>query len=137
LITPGLLGAIEALLREHSSVSPSKHGARGSPFPGEDGVRELHGIDLFEVSIVPHPASPDTRVLSMKSACPLDLLGSSLDPLSLEQLQAEFEAATKGIDLRPPGSDREVRVLSHKATERLRPSGTAPPQRLQRGFGEP
>jgi HK97 family phage prohead protease len=33
-----------------------------------DGVRELHGIDLFEVSIVPGPANPDTRVISMKSA---------------------------------------------------------------------
>jgi hypothetical protein len=67
----------------------------------EDGIRELHGIDLFEVSIVPHPASPDTRVLSMKSAPPLDLLGSSLDPSNLEQLQAEFEQATKGIETRP------------------------------------
>jgi hypothetical protein len=37
----------------------------------------------------------------MKSACPLDLLGSSLGPLSLEQLQAEFEQATKGIETRP------------------------------------
>ncbi len=33
-----------------------------------DGVRELHEIDLFEVSIVPHPANPDTRFLELKSA---------------------------------------------------------------------
>jgi hypothetical protein len=55
-----------------------------------------------EVSIVPHPASRDTRVLSMTSARPLDLIGASLDPPRLEQLQAEFEAATKGIGLRRP-----------------------------------
>jgi HK97 family phage prohead protease len=39
----------------------------------EDGVRELRGIDLFEVSIVPHPASPDTRVLEMKSERPIQV----------------------------------------------------------------
>ena len=33
-----------------------------------DGVRELEGIDLFEISVVPHPANPDTRFLSLKSA---------------------------------------------------------------------
>jgi HK97 family phage prohead protease len=34
----------------------------------KDGVNELHELDLFEISIVPVPANPDTRVLSMKSA---------------------------------------------------------------------
>jgi HK97 family phage prohead protease len=31
-------------------------------------VTDLLELDLFEVSIVPHPANPDTRVLSMKAA---------------------------------------------------------------------
>ena len=35
-----------------------------------DGVRELLGIDLFEISIVPIPANADTRFLSLKSAGP-------------------------------------------------------------------
>jgi HK97 family phage prohead protease len=30
------------------------------------GVNDLLELDLFEVSIVPHPANPDTRVLSMR-----------------------------------------------------------------------
>lgn len=33
-----------------------------------DGVRELLAVDLFEVSIVPSPANPDTRLLSLKGA---------------------------------------------------------------------
>jgi HK97 family phage prohead protease len=33
-----------------------------------DGVRELYNIDLYEISIVPAPANPDTRFLSTKSA---------------------------------------------------------------------
>lgn len=33
-----------------------------------DDVQELQKLDLFEVSIVPAPANPDTRVLSIKSA---------------------------------------------------------------------
>jgi uncharacterized protein len=37
-------------------------------FKREDGVRELLGIDLYEVSLTPSPANPDTRIVSMKSA---------------------------------------------------------------------
>jgi hypothetical protein len=33
----------------------------------DDGINELHELDLFEVSIVPGPANADTRVVSMKS----------------------------------------------------------------------
>ncbi len=33
-----------------------------------DGVRELLGLDLFEISIVAAPANPDTRFLELKSA---------------------------------------------------------------------
>ena len=39
----------------------------------EDGVRELLGIDLFEVSIVPHPANADTRFVSLKAASAADV----------------------------------------------------------------
>ncbi len=34
----------------------------------KDGIRELLEVDLFEISIVPHPANEDTRILSMKGA---------------------------------------------------------------------
>lgn len=33
---------------------------------GKDGVTEIVEVDLFEVSIVPAPANPDTRLLSLK-----------------------------------------------------------------------
>jgi HK97 family phage prohead protease len=32
-----------------------------------DGINELHELDLFEISIVPHPANPDTRIIEMKA----------------------------------------------------------------------
>jgi Escherichia/Staphylococcus phage prohead protease len=35
-----------------------------------DGIRELTEIDLFEVSLTPQPANPDTRILEMKSTEP-------------------------------------------------------------------
>ena len=38
---------------------------KSHPLP--DGVKALDEIDLFEISIVPIPASPSTRVLAMKS----------------------------------------------------------------------
>jgi HK97 family phage prohead protease len=34
---------------------------------GKDGVTEITEIDLFEISIVPAPANPDTKLLSLKS----------------------------------------------------------------------
>ena len=34
----------------------------------DDGIKELLGIDLFEVTITPIPANPATRFLSLKSA---------------------------------------------------------------------
>jgi hypothetical protein len=37
-------------------------------FKRDDGVRELLGIDLFEVSLTPSPANPETRIVSMKAA---------------------------------------------------------------------
>jgi len=32
-----------------------------------DGINELQELDLFEISIAPHPANPDTRIVEMKS----------------------------------------------------------------------
>jgi uncharacterized protein len=47
--------------------------------PRSDGVNALDELDLFEVSIVPIPASPDTRVLAMKSLDnTADLAGDSM-----------------------------------------------------------
>jgi hypothetical protein len=36
-------------------------------FKRPDGIEELREIDLFEVSLTPAPANPDTRILSFKS----------------------------------------------------------------------
>lgn len=57
----------------------------------KDGVIELREIDLFEVSIVPVPANPDTRILSLKSA---DALEAELQNVKsqLATALAELEA---------------------------------------------
>lgn len=34
---------------------------------GEDGVRELKKLDLYEITITPMPANPDTRFIDLKS----------------------------------------------------------------------
>jgi uncharacterized protein len=63
-------------------------------FKREDGVRELLGIDLFEVSLTPSPANPNTRIVSMKGT-------SSFEPSEhrdrrkrkeVEELAAELAA---------------------------------------------
>jgi HK97 family phage prohead protease len=43
-----------------------------------DGVNELRAIDLFEVSVCPAPANPDTRFLSLKSTAAAE--ASTSDP---------------------------------------------------------
>jgi hypothetical protein len=40
---------------------------------GADGVRELHDIDLFEVSLTPAPMNPDARILSWKAVTDRDV----------------------------------------------------------------
>ena len=39
----------------------------------EDGVKELLGVDLFEITITPSPANNDTRIVSVKSATTQDI----------------------------------------------------------------
>jgi HK97 family phage prohead protease len=39
-------------------------------FRRADGIQELREIDLYEISLTPAPANPDTRVLSFKSTDP-------------------------------------------------------------------
>jgi uncharacterized protein len=58
----------------------------------KDGITELREIDLFEISIVPVPANPDTRILSMKSA-DADRLETELQDVKarLEQLEKALE----------------------------------------------
>jgi hypothetical protein len=36
-------------------------------FKRADGIQELRELDLFEISLTPAPANPDTRILSLKS----------------------------------------------------------------------
>jgi HK97 family phage prohead protease len=38
----------------------------------KDGIRELLGIDLFEITFTPSPANAETRILEMKSASAYD-----------------------------------------------------------------
>ena len=57
-------------LVKNSVVSLSFGYLATDTFKRADGVQELREIDLFEISIVPAPANPDTRILSYKSADP-------------------------------------------------------------------
>ncbi len=103
----------------------------------EDGVRELLGLDLFEISVVAAPANPDTRFLSLKAARPsvgddewrvLASLanGTSFTPSMKE---AKVPAELVGTYLDPAGGgevfskkriDHEL-ALRRKATMRAKP----------------
>jgi HK97 family phage prohead protease len=59
----------------------------------DDGVLELQEIDLFEVSVTPAPANPDTRVLSMKS------VGQKSDEELLAELTGKSAAQRAPIQI--------------------------------------
>lgn len=55
---------------------------------GTDGIHEIKEIDLFEISVVPGPANPDTRFLALKS----------VTTMSPEEIRAEIVATRKRLD---------------------------------------
>ena len=66
------------------------------------GISDLLELDLFEVSIVPHPANPDTRVLSMKAA-----VAERRVPTD-----ADLRAQATALGIEPPLSRRQLRRRS-------------------------
>lgn len=69
---------------------------------GKDGVTELTEVDLFEVSIVPGPANPDTRILSLKST----LQAQTFD---------DVESVQKFLDDKFPG--HKISAVEDEATK--------------------
>ena len=66
------------------------------------GINDLLELDLFEVSIVPHPANPDTRVLSMKAA-----VAERRVPTD-----ADLRQQAKALGIEPPLTRRQLRLRS-------------------------
>jgi Caudovirus prohead serine protease len=76
----------------------------------EDGVTELLELDLFEVSVVPHPANADTRFLDLKSATGgAETASPDLDAMSIEELRAYSMAAIAEVDLK---SHRPIQIAT-------------------------
>ena len=76
----------------------------------DDGVQELREIDLYEVSLVPHPANFDSRVLAMKS----------LDGDDYEELRAQARDdwhALLTIPVDPPDEETIRKEIAEFATK--------------------
>jgi HK97 family phage prohead protease len=72
-----------------------------------DGIKELRQLDLFEISIVPAPANPDTRFLSLKS----------MDDQELERVRTESRDLMMKLLTAPDSGGDRLRAKS-KAIER-------------------
>jgi hypothetical protein len=66
-----------------------------------DGTRDLQELDLIEVSIVPHPANPQTRFLNLKAVA-----GRGVPT------DAELRQQAKTLGLEPPLTRRQLRRRS-------------------------
>jgi hypothetical protein len=64
----------------------------------DDGIQDLLEIDLFEITVTPGPANPETRFLSMKAVANLRV-----------PTDAELRVKAKRLGLKPPLSRRELR----------------------------
>jgi hypothetical protein len=84
---------------------------------GRDGINELREIDLFEISIVPSPANPDTRILEMKS----DDRGPATTGRGRSSFSADPCSALKTCGCRPTGRS-QARGRSHARSETLTPT---------------
>jgi phage head maturation protease len=66
-----------------------------------DGVRELQGIDLFEVSIVSHPANAETRIPDTKSYSRADAIREEARANILATLVVGESSRRAARDTRP------------------------------------
>jgi HK97 family phage prohead protease len=94
-----------------------------------DGINHLLELDLYEISIVPSPANPQTRILEMKSAAisERDLRRRS-DEIALEAALG-WEPITVSVDPEPESksipTDTELRRLAAGLGVRLPPRPTS------------
>jgi len=82
---------------------------------GDDDVRVLDRIDLYEVSLTPWPMNPDTEVLSRKSMTPND---TEFKALSLAAVRAARRGSTAvGRPDRVADRDKEFEELRRRREE--------------------
>jgi hypothetical protein len=86
---------------------------------GADGANELHEIDLFEVSIVPAPANPDTRILSMKSVEADRLI------VELQEVKERLASLEKFLEDRKNTVDETTRETKSRVVDPLRQQAEA------------
>jgi HK97 family phage prohead protease len=102
-------------------------------FKREDGVRELLGIDLFEVSLTPSPANPDTRIVSMKSSTTAVL--REIDKRASDNLFSHPAFAPLGTKRKhvTPEVERDIREVAAKAeAEEAKAARKARPVQIKR-----
>ena len=95
----------------------------------DDGVRELLGIDLFEISIVPHPANANTRFVSLKAASSADV--ADADWYAQQAASAKAEKAHEEAQRKREQQERGEKLVEEitakarfeeaKAARRARP----------------
>lgn len=103
---------------KNSAVALSFGFLAGSVTKAEDGVPELDQIDLYEVSIVPAPANPDTHFLSLKSA--------ESEPVS-EEPNDEEPTEVKSA---PPLRRQSTNLLTEDVPRHVPEPEPAEPQRI-------
>ena len=81
----------------------------------EDGVRELLGIDLFEISIVPHPANADTRFVELKAASTADV--TEADWHDQQAATAKADRAHEEANRKREEQERQEKLIAEVAAK--------------------
>lgn len=82
----------------------------------EDGIRELKTLDLFEISITPAPANPDTRFLSLKSVKDMASMAARMTAMA-EEMRSDTPPSAEEMARRMRSMADEMAAMRASATE--------------------
>lgn len=84
----------------------------------KDGVRELQALDLFEITITPAPANPDTRFIDMKSVKQMspEAMAEQMSAMADEMASGDYDEAEMAARM------REMAQMMAEMEKSLKPS---------------
>ena len=81
----------------------------------DDGIRELLAIDLFEVTLTPSPANPETRILEMKAGAVTPPAFTDADWMALNDASAGAKRAHEQTQLERKRAEQRALRVARKA----------------------
>lgn len=86
---------------------------------GSDGVRELKALDVFEITVTPAPANPDTRFIGLKSVKEMSSAEMKAELLAMRRRINEALEALGVKQLEPDGAKEVTEPVEDRKEEEV------------------